>query len=148
MGLDMYLTQQIYVGAEYDHRKVKLHIDLSIADKTITVDCNKVNEIILNVGYWRKANHIHKWFVDHVQNGVDDCNKYWVSKDNLKELHQTCLQVMEDHSKAADLLPTESGFFFGGTEYDDYYFEDVKTTIDIIEPLLDCRDSIHYQSSW
>lgn len=24
------------------------------------------------IGYWRKANHIHKWFVDKVQGGDDD----------------------------------------------------------------------------
>lgn len=27
------------------------------------------------IGYWRKANHIHKWFVDCVQDGEDDCEK-------------------------------------------------------------------------
>ena len=25
------------------------------------------------IASWRKANAIHKWFVDNVQDGVDDC---------------------------------------------------------------------------
>ena len=37
-----------------------------------------------------------------------------------------CNQVLKDHSKAEELLPTMSGFFFGSTDYDDYYYKDVE----------------------
>jgi len=40
--------------------------------------------------YWRKANAIHKWFVDNLADGVDDCRPLWVSTDHLKELFLTC----------------------------------------------------------
>ena len=46
----------------------------------------------------------------------------------------------------------ESGFFFGGTEYDEYYFEDIKDTIEIIKNVLETTDfdkeMIYYVSSW
>ena len=40
----------------------------------------------VKVAYWRKANAIHGWFVDNIQDGVDDQNEYYVSKEKLEEL--------------------------------------------------------------
>ena len=48
-----------------------------------------------NVGYWRKANQIHNWFVNNVQDGEDDCDIYEVTKDQLKELVVVCNEVLE-----------------------------------------------------
>jgi hypothetical protein len=53
---------------------------------------------------------------------------------------------------ASELLPTGEGFFFGGTAYDEFYFEDVKHTIDVLELILSDEDAkyldFYYQSSW
>ena len=38
------------------------------------------------MGYWRKANAVHNWFVDNVQDGNDGCKHYWVSKEDLQKL--------------------------------------------------------------
>jgi hypothetical protein len=48
------------------------------------------------------------------------------------------------------LLPTQSGFFFGSTEFDEWYWQDVKSTIEIIDKCLKMDDtwSFKYQSSW
>lgn len=40
--------------------------------------------------YWRKANQIHRFFVENVQNGKDDCEEYNVSKKILKKLYKYC----------------------------------------------------------
>ena len=45
-------------------------------------------------------------------------------------------KTIADKSVAEDLLPTTSGFFFGSTDYDEYYMEDILDTIKILEPLL------------
>jgi hypothetical protein len=108
------------------------------------------------IGYWRKANHIHKWFVDCVQDGEDDCEKYEVTKSNLLDLKAVCEEVLslkgKDEGKIEEILPTTSGFFFGGTEYDEYYFSDVEETIRIINNVLETTDFekelVVYQSSW
>lgn len=109
------------------------------------------------VGYWRKANAIHKWFVDNVQNGNDDCSPYEVTKSQLKELFELCFKVISESSihdtkVAEELLPTTSGFFFGSTEYDEWYFRDLVTTIEIIHDVLLHTDfdneMIIYVSSW
>ena len=104
------------------------------------------------VGYWRKANQIHKWFVDNVQDGVDDCGDYKVTKEQLIELHNRCNQVLNDHDLAESLLPSQSGFFFGSTDYDEGYYSDLEDTKRIIDDILEykseCLDNLYYSSSW
>ncbi len=53
-------------------------------------------------------------------------------------------------AKAEELLPTQSGFFFGGTEYDHWYVEDLKSTVEQIDRVLEAPDEwwFKYQSSW
>jgi hypothetical protein len=154
MGLDMYLTKHIYIGAKYEHREVKGSIDITSQGVAIPVNFNKVVEIIEEAGYWRKANAIHRWFVENVQSGEDNCREYSVDVNTLKELLSLCVEVKTNHEKASELLPTTSGYFFGDTEYNSWYFEDIDLTIEILTPI--CNDvsddwrssSYYYQSSW
>lgn len=153
MGLDMYLDRQVYIGAEFDFNKVTGIIDIKKGENQtpIPINFNKVKYITEEVMYWRKANHIHHWFVEHVQDGIDDCKRYYVSREELNELVKTCKKVLRNHALADELLPTSSGFFFGGTEYDEYYFDALKDTIRNIEPLVkdkNLRGDFYYQASW
>ena len=105
-----------------------------------------------NVGYWRKANQIHNWFVENVQEGIDDCNCYEVSEEQLKNLLDVCRKVKDDINHAKELLPTCEGFFFGSTEYDDYYLENIDSSIKLLERVLKetnfNEESIFYYSWW
>ena len=78
MGSDMYLSKRTYVGKD-ERDGVKI---TGVAG----IDPQKVAYIIEEAGYWRKANAIHGWFVDNVQDGMDDCKEYYVSREKLKEL--------------------------------------------------------------
>lgn len=50
-----------------------------------------------HVGYWRKANAIHAWFVKHIQGGVDDCEYHReVTKDDLIALKSACEKVLNE----------------------------------------------------
>lgn len=140
--------------------------------------------IIEEIGYWRKVNQIHNWFVENVQNGVDDCDYHnEVTKEDLEELLDICQRVIDscelvkgkikngetlkngkwvpimedglyvkDSSVAEELLPCCEGFFFGSYNYDQYYVDDIKKTIDIITTVLETTDfetqMIYYVSSW
>ena len=157
MGLDMYLTRKKYVGAEYAFREVTGEINIKIGGKVLPVNFDKVSYIEESAMYWRKANAIHKWFVDNVQKGKDDCGTYWVSVEKLYELQRVCKQVLANKTKASTLLPTQDGFFFGGTQYDEWYFGDIERTVKELEELL--RDEsnnnvngiysdFYYHSSW
>ena len=149
MGLDMNLTRKIYVGGEHKHNKVKGTVNITIGEKKLKLKATEISEICISAGYWRKSNHIHRWFVENVQNGEDDCKEYYVGQDQLKELKDLCQKILDNHDLAADLLPSQPGFFFGGTDYDEWYFQDIEETIKIMDYCLEHPDdSYYYQSSW
>ena len=103
-------------------------------------------------GYWRKANQIHKWFVDNVQGGVDNCGEYLVDIKALERLLELVNEVLQDRDKAKEFLPTTNGFFFGDISYDESYFDDLINTKAIIENVLSIVElrkyDIYYSSSW
>ena len=55
----------------------------------------RISGITEQIAYWRKANMIHKWFVDNVQDGEDDCREYYVSREQLALLVETCKEVLK-----------------------------------------------------
>lgn len=166
MGLDMYLscnskplTDKVHEGEPYGDGMTDFYRSRGI------------------VMYWRKENAIHKWFVDNVQDGVDDCGDYEVSVEQLRTLMDTCKKVIDsctlvdgevmngmtysggrmepnmqegkvvdDPEAAAELLPTLDGFFFGDTDYDQWYYWGVKRTAEEIERMLGFLDVRH--ESW
>ena len=101
------------------------------------------------MGYWRKSNMIHHWFVNNLADGVDECQPILVRREDLEQLKEVCINVIAVPEMAEELLPTGSGFFFGSTEYDEYYFGDLNDTIGIITRCLDSKfDYFEYQASW
>ena len=113
----------------------------------------EATSVEFELGYWRKANTIHKWFVENVQDGEDDCKEYYVEFEELMELKKLCEEVLNNNKLAKELLPTQGGFFFGGTEYDEFYFSDLKQTLEIIEKIeklekVNSYVSYYYTSSW
>ena len=103
------------------------------------------------VAYWRKANAIHKWFVDNIQDGNDDCNEYIVPKSLLTQrLYTVVRDVLKNREMAETILPTTGGFFFGSTNYDYYYFNDLEYTKSVLEKIMQDKDCLYYyyQSSW
>lgn len=151
MGLDMYLeshqkeTYDLHNEAISFMQKV---LDYRHRDSTeVFVDDNEwakardlVNALIDHkqeqVAYWRKANQIRGWFSRLLGEESDGVCKGKVSKKNVENLLDTCKQVLENNSLAEKLLLVTEGFFFGSYEYDDYYFEQIKETIEICERVL------------
>lgn len=160
MGLDMYLTaERLFSG----------YMDLNERDRIIEVmegDCPPINRdinpsatVTVDIAYWRKANQVHDWFVQNVQGGEDNCQKHYVSVEDLRSLVTTCeeLLVKRDPELAEEELPTTSGFFFGSTEYGDDYWADLEYTVSELRPVLDWFDAdeerrmnwdLHYRASW
>ena len=153
MGLDMFLTASFYISDyEFDEEGTKLAKAIKEVIGFPEIQDVRLRTIRFEVAYWRKANHIHDWFVKNVQNEEDDCGEYYVTKSDLENLKDVCNLVLADHSKAEELLPTCSGFFFGGTDYDEYYFNDIIHTVKMLEKALELlekyRFSFYYQASW
>lgn len=107
--------------------------------------------------YWRKANQIHNWFVNTLGGGVDECQRIPVTRENLVALHNRCGVLLDTKSTelAMELLPPASGFFFGSTAIDEWYWQDIEETHKQLTELLDeiteenkWNYEIEYQASW
>jgi len=150
IGLDMYLEARKYVSgynfqsdeSKQDYRAVCDAMGMESVENTPSVT------VSFNAMYWRKANAIHNWFVNNVQGGNDDCRDYYVSYEQLQELISLCQETVDNADPR--LLPSVSGFFFGSTEYDEWYWEDLRSTIkgltEALKKFYGC--DFYYQSSW
>lgn len=162
MGLDMYLIKR-------KKEKKKL-----TDDELWGFD----NELI----YWRKSNEVHNYLCsmgekiedersykiskEVLQVLLDKCNeildKVIIEKGKVKN-GQTFKNgkwedILEDGEiivnvdEISKILPTTSGFFFGSTEYDQYYLEDIKYTKERLENIINTIDfdneDVYYLASW
>ena len=163
MGLDMYLTKRTYVkNWNFQKDEVKHTVTVKLNGKSRKdIKPKRISQIIEDVGYWRKANQIHSWFVENIQDGRDECQESYVSLKQLTELRDLCKEVVRYKNSEFnnDNLPTSSGFFFGSIEYGEYYYEDCKETIKIIDTILKEEEIVsntegiyngeyYYQASW
>lgn len=227
MGLDMNLYKREHIGGFSGKKGELIFKDENGNEKKIEQGRYGIT-IEKDVAYWRKANQIHNWFVEHNGDGIDECQNIYVEIDDLKELLGLCKEVMakikmgkgliaggttsgcrENHQvilvkpnnsdiakitkfevvktttsdeikegdwyidtdtnspafdsentnyslktssgwsqiytfgetiknadEIAELLPTQGGFFFGSTDYDEWYVGDIKDTIEILEEII------------
>lgn len=135
----MYLTKRknfyrpTYADLQFEPDKGNFYIQKS---ESVRIENPESIVVDYELIYWRKANMIHQWFVDHIQEGEDDCGEYSVSLEELEELLNICNKVLENSELANELLPTKKGFFFGDTDYGENYFEDIKYTVDKLKEAI------------
>jgi hypothetical protein len=106
----MYLSKHVYVQNWAHHppeRRWKISAELGGQSVKLQLP---VTYLIMEAAYWRKANAIHKWFVDHCQDGRDECQESYVERDKLKELLELCRRVLA-------LAKTEPGDVVTGISY-------------------------------
>jgi hypothetical protein len=138
MGLDMYLYKRTYVQ-NWEHNPPEQQHQIEVKKNGVVrndIKPNRICYITEQVAYWRKFNALHGWFVNECAGGLDECQNIYVEEDKLVELLETLKKVSDNFTLAKELLPPVQGFFFGGDEIDEYYKEDVNSTIKIIEELL------------
>ena len=153
MGLDMYLSKRVYIGANYEHRNVKIKVEVFVDGVEIPINQDKITYIEESVAYWRKANQIHAWFIHHTDPETDDdCTSRFLTIDTLKKLLEDCKKVLKNPKLGPEILPTQEGCFFGNTDYDDEYLEDLKETVKILSRtiLKDANEECEYvySASW
>lgn len=173
MGLDQYLTAERYIPRrEYTTNDSTGYLDSHYNDAfgvlTMGLDFIDPNEFSAGivqsypVGQWRKANQVHNWFVQNVQGDEDDCGRYYVPQEKLQELRDACMKVLLVRDNSDDVIERTAemvglapmrGFFFGGYEYDEWYFEQLQETVSILDRVrlskqLSDGYAIFYSSSW
>ena len=83
------------------------------------------------VAYFRKVNFLIPFF-----GYEENCSNIEIDKYQVEDLIEACKEVLANHDKASFLLPTQEGFFFGSTDYDDWYFDDVQNVKEKFEEVL------------
>lgn len=136
MGLDMYLLKR----------------------KKFREGNNAYNELTKKllseeVMYWRKANQIRSWIVNNtIYEEKWNDEEVELTKETLEKLKADCETVMDDPSKAQKIFPTSTGFFFGSTDYGEWYFNELEFTATVIGHILEETDfeneTIIYTESW
>ena len=135
------------------------YIEIEVVHKTENVEKQYVitERSDATLASFRKVNFIQKFFKDKYK--VPNNEHVGITKEDLQELANLCERVIDkfeewDGAKealesddyieppkhiqdyAAELLPTCDGFFFGSTDYDNWYFNDVKDTLKTVREVL------------
>ena len=165
MGLDMYLSAKKHLS-KINYKVLQENNELDYnSPEAVYPEFNDLMQLTqltdvatdmygasveVTCAYWRKANQIHSWFVREVQGGEDNCGEYYVSSDKLIELLAICKHSLENKDPA--LLLPQGGFFFGSTDIDEWYWNDIKSTISQLERIFALPEfdnlSFYYNSSW
>jgi len=165
MGLDMYLSAKKHLS-KINYKVLQENNELDYnSPEAVYQEFNDLMQLTqltdvatdmygasveVTCAYWRKANQIHSWFVREIQGGEDNCGEYYVSSDKLIELLAICKHSLENKDPA--LLLPQGGFFFGSTDIDEWYWNDIKSTISQLERILALPEfdnlSFYYNSSW
>lgn len=110
------------------------------------LDCYFYKVKSKNLFQYRKYNFLVSYFEEYYDE-IGNCSSIPVTKDMILELQKRCQSVLDDHSKANELLPVREGFFFGSLEYDEYYFDAVKVVLDDCSTLLEEFDNLEGDES-
>ena len=164
MGLDMYFyaRKTTYKSfSKWDNQESTKEVNYPEDLKTFSdyiYDRNFKSvqtETSYQIGYFRKFNALHSYIVKTFADGIDNCQDIILYKEDVEQIKKVLDDVLNAHQqveKAKEILPTQSGFFFGGTDYDEFYFEDVKDAADLMQSFLDNFDfenyQLVYQASW
>lgn len=157
MGLDMYLYVEEYVSRK-DWKVDRDKDNQAFNDIVSALELGDVVEqdswtgltVQIPVGYWRKANAIHAYIVNTFADGIDECQQIYIPRKGMEELRDLCHLVITNPDEARNSLPPQSGFFFGSTDIDEWYLQDLKYTYELLTRLLSNEkiESFLYQASW
>ena len=158
----MYLDARRYVS-KYDYSEgyenKKIVNDYAVISALAPAESDKYADfggiqVSYPVGYWRKANAIHGWIIDNCADGVDECQEIHLSREQLAQLRDLAMQAIREPAMAGDVLPPTQGFFFGSYEIDEWYMEDMKHTVEMLDHVLrvipddSWEWSFVYRASW
>lgn len=99
--------------------------------------------------YFRKYNFVYCYFENKM---VDEM--CLVSKADMEDLVNRCDIVLSSRNEkvSMELLPTRGGFFFGSTEYNEYYYDDVEDCrrefANVLKKFNDETDVFYMWFSW
>jgi len=159
MGLDMYLSAQTYLDnsrRDPPERKAAYQQVMATVGIESFTPANSIPFLTIRicVADWKNAYHIHRWFVEHVQNGKDECIETEVYREQVQELADLCKQLLrsKDCRQAAKSLPLPDGFSLEDADTVEGYWRHLEATAEQLETVLNNPDfdrwDFSYRSSW
>lgn len=153
------------------YREVELHDQMKVVGKPAKIIGDKAHKIAKEeVCYWCKFNALHKYINDNFNDhDNDNCVRIDLEIEDIEKILEIAKEIKKKVKLIDDeidkpeicekLLPTEDGFFFGSTKYDDYYMENIDKTIEQLErvieehekllEMVECRwDISYYYEAW
>lgn len=136
MSLDTWITKKVLINDA-----IREDLKNSKEIQKLNLDVYQIRWLEVKLVDWHNDYPIHEWFVDTIQS-EDDCGIYYIPKESLCELLDLVKEVEDDHAKAAELLPDDSG-------YDARYFQMLHDTNEKLSYILEQEDDgFYYYSSW
>lgn len=136
MGLDMnlYGRKMIYYNRFDENAEPRME------------DGYPVDDVILDMGYWRKHPNLHGYIVENYADGVDECQKIDLSKEDLLAIAKAI---------RAKELPHTEGFFFGDSSWHDGKEEEYAAIFEKAAAWMDTPPEddvfwreVYYKASW
>lgn len=150
MGLDMYLEAKRYLApcdprTEPMRRAIGAAIGYMPTKEKPGQDASlmEVSGVTVRVGYWRKFDALHQWFVSNVQEGVDDCRPAFVAVDTLIELETQLERACDD--------PTSVSERFTADADETLEISEVDYTLKVLHHAKQLQEQgwdIYYRASW
>ena len=88
--------------------------------------------------------------VETVEGDIGEGTTYY--PDGRVENHTKRGKVVAQKAVAEEILPTKGGFFFGSTNYDEYYLADLEDTVKQLTAILENEAlngcEFYYRASW
>lgn len=141
MGLDQYITIR-HKSTNSAYEKWKNYWNLSEKERE-NVRAPKEPSKDLIVGYFRKHHSIHKWFVNNIQNGNDDCGRYKISVKDIETLKELCEEIMTHVTKEKP----EPKFYMGiNGQIEEVWQYDKYTVDEDGKKIIDEKLPSHHQS--
>jgi hypothetical protein len=85
---------------------------------------------------WGSSHHIHSWFVNNVQGGVDDDRYHEVTREQLQQFVDVCKKALANKKKAGHYFPTNEAYRSECPTIDDGYFHDLENDVKRITRIL------------
>jgi hypothetical protein len=166
---------------EHEEKDKRVNIVITGCEGKIKhIKPERISEIVEEIIYWRKANQIHAFFIGEEEDNcsrdyyvsfekLQDLYNRCVRIKNECPLIEGKVKngshyedgklidkmedgkIMQNQELAEELLPSQGGFFFGGTDYDEYYMQDIEYTIEKLKPIIEegeDRGDYYYSASW
>jgi len=153
MGLDQYINRKSYIQNWSFDKENKYEVVVTNNGQPTHIKKDKVTYVTEELGYFRKFNALHNWFVQ-LADGRDECQEIIFYEENVDNLLLTMKEVLISKREdiALEMFPPVSGFFFGSIQIDEWYWKDLESAIKLFQEIKDewvgLPTTYYYQASW